>query len=506
MPRPHSPGPGGRAAGRAPRPAAPAIPSQPRPAPRSKGLRAAGIVAGCLLALIAVAYAAGCVYFTGRLWPNTSAKGYDLSLMTRDEAVAVLERAGDDIDVHVSGQGVDFHLTSENSGIALNAGDAVDAMLAASPAWTWPAHLVGLHDGSGEVAVLYSEDGVRAAVENALATFNATASDPVDASVVYDEASGAYVVDPGAAGTKLDAGRVAASVLEALAAESGEVLLDGSHLVQQAVTADDATLQQAAAAANAYLACRLDLTLNGTPVATLDGATVRSWIVFGEGGAVSIDDAQLVAWVDGVEALVDNVGGTRSYTRPDGKYATVTGGTYGWISDGAAIESIVRDAVSSGTVGSQEVPCKQTAAVYNPGGQDWGARYLDIDLAEQHVRLYGSDGSLLWESDCITGSTLDGHDTPTGVYYLNDKATDQTLVGEIDPATGQPEYESAVSYWMPFVGNSVGLHDATWQTNGFGGTLYAEGYGSHGCVNLPYDAAAELYNLIEVGDVVVVHG
>lgn len=57
---------------------------------------------------------------------------------------------------------------------------------------------------------------------------------------------------------------------------------------------------------------------------------------------------------------------------------------------------------------------------------------------------------------------------------------------------------------MPFKGNSVGLHDASWQS-AFGGQRYASGYGSHGCINLPTGAAGDLYGLIEVGDVVVVH-
>jgi lipoprotein-anchoring transpeptidase ErfK/SrfK len=35
--------------------------------------------------------------------------------------------------------------------------------------------------------------------------------------------------------------------------------------------------------------------------------------------------------------------------------------------------------------------------------------------------------------------------------------------------------------------------------------MYAEGYGSHGCVNLPYDAAQELYGMCQIGDVVIVH-
>ena len=28
---------------------------------------------------------------------------------------------------------------------------------------------------------------------------------------------------------------------------------------------------------------------------------------------------------------------------------------------------------------------------------------------------------------------------------------------------GKYEWESEVQYWMPFVGNLVGLHDASWQ-------------------------------------------
>ena len=62
---------------------------------------------------------------------------------------------------------------------------------------------------------------------------------------------------------------------------------------------------------------------------------------------------------------------------------------------------------------------------------------------------------------------------------------------------------SHVTYWMPFVWNAVALHDATWRYS-FGGDIYQTS-GSHGCVNLPYEKAEELFNICEVGDVVVVH-
>ena len=119
--------------------------------------------------------------------------------------------------------------------------------------------------------------------------------------------------------------------------------------------------------------------------------------------------------------------------------------------------------------------------------------------------MYDDSGALVWESDCVTGDHAKGHDTPTGVYVLNScrASGDVELRGAIDPATNQPEYISHVSYWMPFIGNSWALHDASWRSR-FGGDIYQYA-GSHGCVNLPGDKAKELFGLCKVGDVVVVH-
>jgi hypothetical protein len=68
----------------------------------------------------------------------------------------------------------------------------------------------------------------------------------------------------------------------------------------------------------------------------------------------------------------------------------------------------------------------------------------------------------------------------------------------------EPEYETEVEYWMPFIGNAIGFNDATWQPD-FGGSMYEEGFGSHGCVNLPFDAAKDLYKIIDTGTPVIVH-
>lgn len=57
-------------------------------------------------------------------------------------------------------------------------------------------------------------------------------------------------------------------------------------------------------------------------------------------------------------------------------------------------------------------------------------------------------------------------------------------------------YASPVKFWMPFNGG-IGFHDASWR-NTFGGTIYKKN-GSHGCVNMPYEAAKTLYENVYKG-------
>lgn len=123
-----------------------------------------------------------------------------------------------------------------------------------------------------------------------------------------------------------------------------------------------------------------------------------------------------------------------------------------------------------------------------------GNTYVEIDISAQHLWYY-ENLELKFESDVVTGNTALGHNTPTGAYYLRARMTNQTLTGA--------NYASFVSYWMPFIGNSIGMHDATWRSS-FGGNIYTYN-GSHGCVNMPKAKAQELFNMIKTGTPVIVH-
>ena len=79
------------------------------------------------------------------------------------------------------------------------------------------------------------------------------------------------------------------------------------------------------------------------------------------------------------------------------------------------------------------------------------------------------------------GNPNQGNDS-SGNLSIAYKQQDTTLRGP-KKEDGTYEWESPVSYWMPFNGN-VGIHDAdTWRSE-YGGEIYKTS-GSHGCVNTP---------------------
>ena len=118
--------------------------------------------------------------------------------------------------------------------------------------------------------------------------------------------------------------------------------------------------------------------------------------------------------------------------------------------------------------------------------------WVDVDLTNQTVTLY-ADGQVVMTSPCVTGNITNGTATPTGTYSVAYKDTSAYLMGD-----------AYVDYWMPFNGG-IGFHDASWRYGNFAPTE-AWGNGSHGCVNMPHDAAQTLYQYLSAGDTVVVHG
>lgn len=470
--------------------------------PKRNHGKIAALVIGVVVAIAAIVYIAGAIFFMNRFFPSTFTGDTDLSMRTISEVQQQLDQAISDYELTVTGQGFRLELSSEDTGISVDTVSVVEGMHADANPWAWPIEVFRTHDETGKLAASYNESGLEETVRAAVDEFNADKEMPVDATIAFDESLDAFAVVPERAGTALDVDAVISAVDDAVVSFEESVKLTSDELQQPKVLSTEPKLQQAADQANSMITADLTLTMAGDVAAEVDASLISQWIVLDEDLAATLDQDALTAWVDELTADCNTIGTTRTYTRADGKVITVSGGPYGWEVDRDALLVQVQEAVAAGAVASQEIPCSSHGSAYNGVGErDWGNRYIDIDLAEQHVRFYDESGTLVWESDCISGTPDGEHDTSVGVFWLNSKESPSMLIGY---ENGKKIYETEVSYWMPFDGNSIGLHDANWQPD-FGGSMYAEGYGSHGCVNLPVDKAAELYDLVQPGDCVVSH-
>lgn len=470
---------------------------------RANPLKVIGIMLACAVALLLVVYVSVALYFSGRFMPNTTAGGMSLSLMSSSEAEQSLKNKLDDYALSVSGQGLDLKLTASEAGLAINTSAVINDMLSDVNPWLWPFQIGVPHDESAKLVAGSSgtalEDAVKAAVEQV----NANATPPKNATLVFNKATKTFTIEPESVGTALDADAVVKVAEDALSALNRRAAITADQLQQPTILKTDERLKSAIETANVMIAADIPLTMDDYPLATVDADLIAQWITVDDEAQATLDEAALGSWVDQLVQANNTVGSARTYTRADGKQITVKGGVYGWEIDRDALLAAVKEGVGAGSTQAIAVPTVTHGETFKgPGVQDWGKRYLDIDLSEQHARFYDESGALVWESDVITGIPDGTHDTPDGVYWMNRKESPSTLKGY----DGDTQiYETPVEYWMPFVGGAIGLHDAPWQTSGFGGTKYADGLGSHGCVNLPPDKAGELYGIVKGGDAVVCH-
>jgi len=120
-----------------------------------------------------------------------------------------------------------------------------------------------------------------------------------------------------------------------------------------------------------------------------------------------------------------------------------------------------------------------------------GMTYVDISIDNQ-ILTYFVNGTVALTTPCVSGGPKNS--TPRGVFAINSMVPGKYLTG--------PDWHVWVNRWMRFCGN-CGIHDASWRKS-FGGEIYKRN-GSHGCVNIPSDKANQLYGMVGLGTMVIVH-
>lgn len=209
-----------------------------------------------------------------------------------------------------------------------------------------------------------------------------------------------------------------------------------------------------------------------------------------ENGNLMVDEEKVMEYVTWLGEEYDTVGKPREFMSTRGDLVTIEKSVYGNDIDEEAECELLLEDIREGRSGITREPVYAQRA-WSQGEDDIGGTYIEVDMTEQMLYYY-VDREIVLETPVVTGNMRRGWDTPAVVCSVYGMARNRVLRGA--------NYATFVYYWMPVYGN-IGLHDATWRRT-FGEDIYMTD-GSHGCINMPKDMAAELYGMVEIGTPVI---
>lgn len=448
---------------------------------------------GVLFAFLLGLLIAGSVYCSSHFIKGTIINEIDASGLTMEElesrmreyVLTVRERTGE-------GSYITETITGDQIGVTVSNTDELNGILKQQNILKAISSYI-----KGEQQV-YTVENLYAYVDSALMTAilklqgfqESFVVEPVDAHISGYDAENGYRIVPEIRGNVLNQTKTIQTVETAVDALLTEIDLEKAGCYEEpSVYADDAKLTERLAQMKQYTDLRIVYHF-GQQEEVIDGSVLSGWLLVDEEtNKVSVSEEKIDDFVVMLRKKYDTIFRSREFQTSYGKTITIEGGDYGWWMNYSQEQEQLKEMIRNGESGERIPVYYQTAAVY--GSQDYGNTYIEINLTAQHLFLY-VNGEKKMESEFVSGNAARGFDTPAGIYGITYKEQDAMLVGE--------NYETPVSYWMPFNGN-IGLHDAIWRDS-FGADIYKKS-GSHGCVNMPYLKAKELYGEIAKGTPVI---
>ena len=459
-----------------------------------KGLRIFGLIVLMIAVLGGCAYGGISYYFSNRFFEGTWINGIDCSQKTAYEVEELMKEKLSEYSIEVSSRDVAAQTIKgeEIDYKYMSTGEILQLLRKQKP-YEWVKGLYEQKSYTVDENVGYNKTLLQEQLKSLNCAQAENQTEPENAYVAFQ--NNAFVIVPETEGSKLNI-KEAYKVLNA-AVEANESAIDFSNTpevyVSAAVTKDDPELQAALEACNNYTKASITYTF-GDQSTTLDGNTIKDWLQFDEKGQLIWDDnsfqQHVAEYVAQLAATYDTVGTEREFQATSGRTVYVSSSIYGWKIDQAAEAAQLSQEIQSGTQTTREPIYAQTANAY--GVNDLGNTYIEVDLSEQHMYYY-QDGADIFESDFVSGNmSYADRQTHAGIFTLYYKKSPDVLRGGQKGTANY--YEQPVQYWMPFDGG-IGFHDANWRDD-FGGDIYLTS-GSHGCINLPPENAAVLYDLIQ---------
>lgn len=456
----------------------------------------AAIVAAVICVVLAGTYFGVSMRYSECFLMGTMVNGTDCSGMTIDEVGAILQKQVEEYVLTVEcANDVTEEIKGTDIGIKYNGYNHLKEAFEEQNSYEWPKALFEEKNINAEIVFEYDQEKLNTLITELECVKPENQVAPVSAAVVYKD--GEFVIQDEVYGTQIDSTKLNETIHASVAAMDATVSLEEKGCYVQPIFKKDSEAVIAAKnEVNKYLTAKITYSLDGIEV-VVDKDEIAPW--------VSVDaNMQPVISAESVKKFTDTLGSKYNtanrggqITTPTGKVVNVSLAGYGrTVGVDAETKQIVSEIKEGKTVTREPIFSRQAT----PEGQNlWGTTYIEVDITAQHM-WYIVGGEIKLETDIVTGKK-GVNDTPTGTYTILEKMRNKTLRGRI--VNGKPLYLTPVSYWMRVTWSGIGFHDATWQPT-FGGERYVTN-GSHGCINMPKDKAAQLYGMISNGTPVIIH-
>lgn len=449
-------------------------------------MRKKGIILGSIAGAFLVVFVGFGFYFNTHFYFHSTINGVSSSGATPEKMVSRMRGAVSDYQLTLEeANGKKTILTKTDLGMKTDIKkENIARILDEQNGFLWVYYLFAGIDYQEDELVACDENKIKEQVVRLDCVKEENPVQTKNANVQYRQ--GKFEIVDEVYGTEVDEKQLVSKVKQTvLSLERKLDLKEDGCYKQPKYTADSREVKALQRKLNHYIETELTYVV-GNQKESLSKETIGKWLSGSEKMEPVFDEEAMADYIASMGRKYDTYGQPKTLATQYGTTVTVPGGNYGWrISREKELEQLKKD-IASGKKVERDFVYQYTAA--SREGNDYGNSYVEINKTAQHLYLV-IDNAVVVDTPMVSGKNDGEHDTPTGAYRITYCEKNATLRG--------PGYVTPVSYWMPFNGD-IGLHDATWQAS-FGGARYMEGYGSHGCVNLPLSAAGQIFSYVSAG-------
>ncbi len=456
-----------------------------------KGIRGWQVALIVIFLTLALVYFGGVLFFSKHFTPNTRINGYNVGMCTVKEAEEKLSADRDSYEINIYYIGGDVKLKPGTGSLRTEFATPLEESLELQNPYLWVGNVLAKDEFKVEYAARFNENELREFINSQEFMDIDSMKPSKDASVKMED--GKVVVTKAEQGTRLDIEKTYNTIERAIRenAHAIDLYATGCYEAPE-LTEDSEKIKEQKKKCEDFLDLKCAICF-GDYKYYIPREELSNMGYLSSDGSIRLSSNNVESFTNRLYDRFATLEHPRNFKTHSGRVVTIENGYYGWEFDPEALFSELYYELSQ-KQDFELTPDFSSTGYYMDENGDIGNSYVEVDLSGQHVWMY-INGTIVADSDCVTGN-YPNMSTPDGIYPIDHKDSPATLEGQ------NKEYVTVVQYWIQFY-PGIGLHDATWR-GAFGGNIYTYD-GSHGCVNLPYDAVATMYEYAQEGMPVILY-